>query len=49
MSNGFFNLPVGKIAGGLTGLRSLVLIAFYNIENLWPEIGYDGPVNAHLK
>ena len=47
--NRLFKLPFGKISGGLTGLRSLILIAYYGIEDVWEEIGYDGPANAHLK
>ncbi len=36
--------PVGKIVAGLTGLRSLVLISYYGIDEVWPTINYDGPI-----
>ena len=44
-----FHFPVGKVVAGLTGLRSLVLISFYGIEDVWPTISYEGPINAQLK
>jgi len=44
-----FHFPVGKLVGGLTGLRSLVLISYYGIEDVWPTINYEGPINAQLK
>ncbi len=44
-----FQFPIGKIVAGLTGLRSLVLISYYGIDQVWPTIHYDGPVNAQLK
>ncbi len=43
-----FNFPMGKIVGGLTGLRSIVLISYYGIEDVWPSINYHGPVNAQI-
>lgn len=36
--------PIGKIVAGLTGLRSLVLISYYGIDEVWPTINYDGPI-----
>lgn len=44
-----FNFPIGKIIGGLTGLRSIVMISYYGIDDVWKSIHYDGPVNAQLK
>ncbi len=43
-----FNFPIGKIVAGLTGLRSLILISYYSIEQVWPSIHYDGPVNSQV-
>lgn len=40
--------PVGKIVAGLTGLRSLVLISYYGIDEVWPTINYDGPIKPTL-
>ncbi len=39
-----FQFPIGTIVAGLTGLRSLVLISYYGIEEVWPTINYDGPI-----
>ena len=39
-----FRFPVSKIVAGLTGLRSLVFIAYYGIPVIWEEINYQGPV-----
>ena len=39
-----YHFPVSKIVGGLTGLKSLVFIAYYGIEDVWKEIHYDGPI-----
>ena len=39
-----FRFPVSKIVAGLTGLRSLVFIAYYGIPVVWEEINYDGPI-----
>ncbi len=39
-----FHFPVGKLVGGLTGLRSLVLISYYGIDEVWTTINYDGPI-----
>ena len=44
-----FNFPVGIVVGGLTGLRSIVMISYYGIDDVWKSIHYDGPVNAQLK
>lgn len=41
-----FNFPIGKIVGGITGLRSIVLISYYGIEDVWSSINYHGPVKA---
>ena len=38
-----FRFPVSKLVAGLTGLRSLVFIAYYGIPVVWEEINYDGP------
>jgi len=40
---------VGIVVGGLTGLRSIVMISYYGIEEVWSTINYDGPVNAQIK
>ncbi len=47
--NNLFEFPIGKIVGGLTGLRSLILISYYGIEDIWPTIQYDGPINNRVK
>ena len=39
-----FDFPVSKLRGGLTGLRSLVLIAYYGMPEVWENISYDGPL-----
>ena len=39
-----FRFPVSKIVAGLTGLRSLVFIAYYGIPVVWKEINYEGPI-----
>lgn len=39
-----FRFPVSKLVAGLTGLRSLVFIAYYGIPVVWEEINYDGPI-----
>ena len=44
-----FQFPIGKIVGGLTGLRSLILISYYGVDDVWPSINYNGPVNSTLK
>lgn len=36
------NAPIGKIRGGITGLRSLNLLAFYSLEENWQSVGYKG-------
>ncbi|MEN8123874.1 MAG: hypothetical protein ABFR32_02005 [Bacteroidota bacterium] len=47
--NKLFQFPVGKIVGGLTGLRSLIFISYYSIADIWPNINYDGPINSSVK
>ncbi|MCD6544987.1 MAG: hypothetical protein J7K34_10825 [Flavobacteriaceae bacterium] len=44
-----FNFPMGIVVGGLTGLRSIVMISYYGIDDVWKSIHYDGPINAHIK
>jgi len=44
-----FNFPIGKVVGGLTGLRSIVMISYYATEDVWSSINYDGPVNAQMQ
>ena len=39
-----FRFPVSKIVAGLTGLRSLVFIAYYGIPVVWKEINYEGQI-----
>ena len=41
-----FDFPVGKIVGGITGMRSLILIAYYGLDEVWESIHYDGPLTA---
>lgn len=41
-----YQFPVGKIVAGLTGLRSLVLISYYGIDEVWPTINYNGPIKT---
>jgi len=43
-----YQFPVGKIVAGLTGLRSLILISYYGIEEVWPNINYDGPIKSNI-
>ena len=47
--NKLFHFPIGKIVAGLTGLRSLIFISYYSIDNIWPTINYDGPINLSIK
>ncbi len=35
-----FNFPFGKITGGMTGIRSLILISYYGIDEIWNDIHY---------
>jgi len=39
-----YRFPISKIVGGLTGLKSLVFIAYYGIPTVWEEIHYQGPI-----
>lgn len=39
-----FHFPFSKFVSGLTGLRALCMISYYNIEEVMHEIKYDGPV-----
>ncbi len=43
--NKLFHFPIGKIVGGLTGLRALVFVSYYGIDEAWSTINYDGPLN----
>jgi hypothetical protein len=45
-----FHFPISKVVAGLTGLKSLVFIAYYGIPIVWKEINYNGPIvkNANL-
>jgi|GEM_PF-2678722 len=47
--NKLFHFPIGKIVAGLTGLRSLIFISYYSIDNIWPTINYNGPINLSIK
>jgi len=47
--NRLFNFPIGKVVGGLTGLRSIVMVSYYATEDVWLSINYDGPVNAQVQ
>ena len=42
--NKLYQFPIGKIIAGLTGLRSLILISYYGIDEVWSTINYDGPI-----
>jgi len=44
-----FQFPVGKIVAGLTGLRSLILISYYGIEEVWTTINYNGPIKHQIQ
>lgn len=44
-----YQFPIGKIVAGLTGLRSLILISYYGIDEVWPNINYEGPIKSKLK
>lgn len=39
-----YQFPIGKVVAGLTGLRSLILISYYGIDEVWATINYDGPI-----
>lgn len=39
-----FHFPISMLVAGLTGLRSLVFIAYYGIPTVWREINYEGPI-----
>jgi len=39
-----FHFPISMLVAGLTGLRSLVFIAYYGIPEVWRDINYDGPI-----
>jgi hypothetical protein len=39
-----FHFPISMLVAGLTGLRSLVFIAYYGIPAVWKDINYDGPI-----
>lgn len=39
-----YRFPISKIVSGLTGLKSLVFIAYYGIDTVWENINYDGPI-----
>lgn len=40
-----FNFPIGMVVAGLSGLKSIVFIAYYGIEDVWTTIDYQGPIN----
>jgi hypothetical protein len=42
-----FHFPISMLVAGLTGLRSLVFIAYYGIPAVWKDINYDGPIVAN--
>lgn len=42
--NSLFQFPLGKIVAGLTGLRSLTLISYYGLEQIWPQINYNNAI-----
>ncbi|MCF6213824.1 MAG: hypothetical protein L3J45_07355 [Flavobacteriaceae bacterium] len=42
--DGLFQFPIGKIVAGLTGLRSLTLISYYGLEQIWPQINYTNSI-----
>jgi hypothetical protein len=44
-----YRFPISKIVGGLTGLKSLIFIAYYGIPVVWEEISYDGPIVKNVK
>ncbi len=35
--------PIKVVIAGLTGLRTLICISYYTMEEVWSEIGYEGP------
>jgi len=47
--NRLYHFPIAKIVGGLTGLKSLVFIAYYGIPAVWKDIRYDGPVTKNTR
>lgn len=42
--NKIHHFPVSKIVAGFTGLRNLMMVSFYSMEDTWNHIGYDGPI-----
>lgn len=36
----FYNSPISKLRGGINGLRSLCLLAFYSMDENRAQIGY---------
>ena len=42
--NWLYNFPIGKIAAGFNGLRAIILMSYYSLEESWDKIGYDGPI-----
>lgn len=38
------DFPVSKIVAGMTGIRSLIFVAFYSMPETWKFVHYDGPI-----
>ncbi len=38
------DFPVSKITAGFTGLRNLIMVSYYSMNNTWDDINYDGPI-----
>lgn len=38
------HFPIGLIAAGFFGLRSLLLLAYYGTGSAWQRLGYKGPL-----
>jgi hypothetical protein len=40
----FERSPIPALRTGFFGLRAMVLMGFYCREDVWPSIGYEGPL-----
>lgn len=39
-----YQFPITKIIAGFTGLRSLMMVSYYSMEQTWSNINYKGPL-----
>lgn len=40
----FESAPLPRLRTGFFGIRAMILMGFYCREDVWPSIGYDGPL-----